>query len=200
MRRSLLALSCAAVALSLSLAASAGEVAASGGSASGHDGSVYDDAVDTCQEPNFRGITFNQDDVKHLTGHMTFQDCCAWCKNTTGCHAYTHNSNNCYLKSCPNQPRQDPNAVSSTVGPPNPECGPPVPPPPPPTPKSCKEITKQGQCAQANCVWSGGHCEAPPPPPPPMPPSKRTWMDATEPAAVRAQKLLQVMSVDEKLQ
>ena len=76
------------------------------------------------------------------------------------------------------------------------EAAPPAPPPPPPP---CKYIAKQGQCSQVGCTWSGGHCEPPPPPPPPIPVSKRTWMNTADPPAVRAQKLLRVMSVEEKL-
>jgi hypothetical protein len=184
----------------------------------------------SCDAPTHRGIAFNQDDIKHLIGLKTFQDCCAQCLATEGCRAYTWDPHNCYLKTAPNQPRPNSNSVSSVVGAtpcsalPNktaclstpswqsctwkcsggisPTCPgkcEQMPPPPPPPPPPCKDITKQGECTKASCVWNDGHCVAPAPPPPPIPVSKRTWLNPADPPALRAQRLLQVMTVEEKL-
>ena len=185
--------------------------------------------AENCSAPTHPGIAFNQDDIEHLTGIASFQDCCARCVATKGCRAYTHTGQNCYLKTAPNQPRPDSGSVSSVMGAlpcsallnktacksaPSWElctwkCQGGISPtcpghceeesPPPPTPPPCKTIVKQGQCTQEGCIWISGHCEPPPPPPPPIPVSKRTWMNIADPPAVRAQKLLQVMTVDEKL-
>eukprot|EP00660_Eupelagonema_oceanica_P018696 gene18696-7753_t len=135
-----------------------------------------------CAAPTHNRTAFNQDDLKHIFT-PSWQECCSACASLSGCKAYTWNGgglDNCDLKSAPNQPRPDPNSVSSIVGP-----HPPAPPTPSPT------ITPPPQPKPSP--------PTPSPPLPPVPPVERTWMNRSEPAGVRAHKLLGFMSLSEKV-